>query len=680
MGVVFRAREIELDRDVAVKLLLDKFTTDSDIAARFLEEARITAQLQHPNIPPVHRIGKLPNGRPYLVMKLIKGKTLDKLLEERCGVGTDRGPFIAIFEAIAQAVAYSHQRRVIHRDLKPGNVMVGAFGEVQVMDWGLAKVLTAEVACVSGASAAPDYTVIHNPRPANDEGTQDGEVQGTPAFMPPEQAAGETARIAPPSDVFSLGAILCSVLTGQPPYLGRSNNEKLVKAIRGDTGDAFARLDACGADPELVALAKWCLAADPVKRPADADQVAKTVADWRLAAEERARQAERERAAKDAAEAGRDRAKQLYVLALTAFNQTVFDIQGRLEKSPGTLDLRRELLKNARDGLQQLVGEAEKHGTPDRTLIWSHFRMGDVELVLGNTLTALQEYEAGHRLARRLAEANPDDVETRRDLSVSFEKLGNVTLKLGRLDEARDLYAQDLEITRRLAEANPDDVEARRDLSVSFEKLGNVTLKLGHPDKAHALYVQGLEIRQRLADADPGNALAQRDLGFSFSRLGNVMLKKGRMDEAHDFYTKGLEIRQSLASADPGNAQAQRDLGFSFSRLGNVALEMGRTDEAHDFYKKGLEVSLRLAEADPNDAQAQSDLLWSYKKLGNLHQESRAFAGAIEFYTLAITIARKFARPEYFAKDIEVLDGRVKACQKESEPPPPPTDPPASPI
>ena len=146
MGVVYRARDVALDRDVAVKLLSDRYPADSPAAQRFLGEARITGQLQHPGIPAVHELGTLADGRPFLAMKLIKGSTLEALLKHRPDPAADRGRLLAVFEAVCQAVGYAHAHGVIHRDLKPANVMVGAFGEVQVMDWGLAKVLGQESA------------------------------------------------------------------------------------------------------------------------------------------------------------------------------------------------------------------------------------------------------------------------------------------------------------------------------------------------------------------------------------------------------------------------------------------------------------------------------------------------------------------------------------------------------
>ncbi|HTU91550.1 MAG TPA: serine/threonine-protein kinase [Gemmataceae bacterium] len=154
MGIVYRARDTALDRDVAVKLLSDRYAADSLAAQRFLSEARITGQLQHPGIPAVHQVGALPDGRPFLAMKLIKGSTLETILKHRLDPSADRGRLLAIFEAVCQAVGYAHAHRVIHRDLKPANVMVGAFGEVQVMDWGLAKVLGEETPATAEALAA----------------------------------------------------------------------------------------------------------------------------------------------------------------------------------------------------------------------------------------------------------------------------------------------------------------------------------------------------------------------------------------------------------------------------------------------------------------------------------------------------------------------------------------------
>ena len=293
MGVVYRARDIALNRDVAVKILQERYPADGPAARRFVEESQITSQLQHPGIPPIHLVSALPGGRPFLVMKLIKGSTLDQLLAERADPAEDRGRFLAVFEQVCLAVGYAHGNGVIHRDLKPSNVMVGKYGEVQVMDWGLAKVVG--VADVVGATAAdPAATAVRSVRELGSE-TVAGSVLGTPSFMPPEQAGGEIERIDTRSDVFALGGVLCAILTGKPPYTGKDTNEITLKAVRGQTAEALARLDVCGAEPELVSLAKRCLATDSADRPADGGEAAKAVAEFRAQTEARARHAELER-------------------------------------------------------------------------------------------------------------------------------------------------------------------------------------------------------------------------------------------------------------------------------------------------------------------------------------------------------------------------------------------------
>ncbi len=173
-------------------------------------------------------------------------------------------------------MAYAHARGVIHRDLKPSNIMVGAFGEVQVMDWGLAKVL---------ASGGHGRRVAASPRRGGRQRDSHGahrlgrrrvacgSVLGTPAYMAPEQASGEVEAVDERADVFGLGSILCEILTGQPAYTGPSSNAILRKAMRGDTADALRRLDGCGADVELVGLARDCLAVERHDRPRDAGEV-----------------------------------------------------------------------------------------------------------------------------------------------------------------------------------------------------------------------------------------------------------------------------------------------------------------------------------------------------------------------------------------------------------------------
>ena len=287
MGIVYRARDEDLGREVAIKTLLPELAGNPGAVRWFVEEARITGQLQHPGIVPVCCFGELPDGRPFLAMKLIKGRTLTYIRAAQQDVSADLPRFLAVFERVCQTIAYAHLREVIHRDLEPSNVMIGMFGEVQVIDWGLAKVLA------SGGRQPPEFTSdapatsdvargAHAPRSPG--GSALGWALGTPAYMSPEQARGENDRHDTRTDVFGLGALLCHILTGRPPYSGASADELTREAAAADLTEAFARPDGCGADPALVALCKRCLAPEPVDRPADGGEVAKGLADDRRAA------------------------------------------------------------------------------------------------------------------------------------------------------------------------------------------------------------------------------------------------------------------------------------------------------------------------------------------------------------------------------------------------------------
>jgi serine/threonine-protein kinase len=301
MGAVLRGRDVELGRDLAVKVLLEKHAHRPEVARRFIEEAQIGGQLQHPGVVPVYDIGRF-GARPFFTMKLVKGQTLASLLGEREEPSAERPRFLSIALQVCQTLAYAHAKGVIHRDLKPANIMVGSFGEVQVMDWGLAKVLAeggiADEERSSQAHQAPqDVTTIRTARSTGSAGsfgtaTEVGSLLGTPAYMPPEQANGDIAHLDRRADVFGLGAILCEILTGNPPYVGRSFEEVRRKACNGDLADALSRLDGCGADAELIALTKVCLCPEAIDRPKDAQAVADGLSGYLNGVQEKLRRAE----------------------------------------------------------------------------------------------------------------------------------------------------------------------------------------------------------------------------------------------------------------------------------------------------------------------------------------------------------------------------------------------------
>ena len=220
MGGVFRVQDTTLGRQVALKVI-GIIDSNGELSARLLREAKIIARLEHPGIVPVHDVGTLPDGRVFYTMKLVQGQRLDQHAAELGGV-PER---LRTFQKICEAVSFAHAHDVVHRDLKPQNIMVGRFGEVLVMDWGLAKLLNTRTAMDAeniGTEKAPDEQALGTD-------TGHGVILGTPGYMAPEQARGEVAAIGPRADVYSLGAVLKFLLDGA----GSGPTPKALAAIAG---------------------------------------------------------------------------------------------------------------------------------------------------------------------------------------------------------------------------------------------------------------------------------------------------------------------------------------------------------------------------------------------------------------------------------------------------------------
>ncbi|MGF1583296.1 MAG: protein kinase [Gemmataceae bacterium] len=310
MGVVLRGQDPNFRRDLAIKVLLREHNNEDDLRRRFHNEAQIMAQLQHPGIPAVHETGEAADGLPYFTMKLIQGKTLAELLLQRTSPTDELLRYVLIFESVCQTLAYAHTHGIIHRDLKPRNIMVGPFGEVQVLDWGLAKIVEETASedhpnepseqetwpLASAKFSQKQVPSASEQAPNIPDVTEAGQIMGTPAYMAPEQAKGLVRQVNERSDVFGLGAILCEILIGRPPYHTGSPKSNQTLAEAGELSDVYEGLDQCGADEELIQLCKECLAPQQADRPSNAQAVAARLADYEQQVRDRLQQAEVEQA------------------------------------------------------------------------------------------------------------------------------------------------------------------------------------------------------------------------------------------------------------------------------------------------------------------------------------------------------------------------------------------------
>lgn len=270
MGRILLAHDEQLGRDVIIKELLAEVKAETagepvtperplrettPMAARFVREARIAGQLEHPGIVPVHELGLRENGDLYYTMKFVRGRSMSEALRQASGL-VERLKLLPHVIDVCQAVAYAHSRGVIHRDIKPANVMVGEFGETVIIDWGLARI---RKSATEGHSREIDTGNADDGRQ-----TMHGQVLGTPAYMAPEQAQGRAAAVDERTDIYALGALLYTLLTGQPPYFAARRDEILQLAAEGLPERVCVREPE--APPELVAICEKAMSSDPAQR------------------------------------------------------------------------------------------------------------------------------------------------------------------------------------------------------------------------------------------------------------------------------------------------------------------------------------------------------------------------------------------------------------------------------
>lgn len=655
MGVVVKGRDETFHRTLAFKVLLEPPRDRSELKRRFLEEAQLMAQLQHPGIAPVHDRGELPDGRPWLCMKLIKGRRLADLLKER-GEG-DLPRFVDHFEQVCQTVAYAHSRGIIHRDLKPGNIMVGAFGEVQVIDWGLAKIRKAGHAAEAAVQAEQTSTVFSTRAESGPgQSTEAGSVLGTPAYMAPEQARGEVERLDERADVFGLGAILCEILTGKPPFATGSKLEDHRLAMQGDVSEALERLKLCGGPPELVGLAEECLSPDRSRRPANADQVAQAIAAYQDQVQQRLRQAEIERARAETRSAEERKRRRVWLGLAVAILVLVVGTTGVVlwyQQDRAQLARQQEVEEAKQQAREKALKEASEQERLNRLQRETERSLAEVQKFMDR----LHFADAGHELKQAMARFGPEDLPAlkkkvkkwQKDWAVvkemddiRLDKAVRVEGKVSNLGAARQRYRSVLKEAG-LGTIGEDDVEVVADLVRrsqfkdyligSLESWAGIAKKLDdrrwllavvrkadpHPVR-NRFRNPGLWRKENLATLKETLAKARVEM-FS-PQLAIVLAWRLGLDtdeallllqKARDLYPRDFWINSDLGLAFRYHQKPQKAVGFFLvasalrpntssvhHNLGTAYSDMGDLERAIACYDKAIELDSERADTHYN--------------------------------------------------------------------------------
>jgi len=600
MGQVYRGIDEQLDREVAVKVIRPEARMHERSRARFRREARMLSRLEHPNICRVYDyVEGEDQERDYLVLELVRGQSLAQLLEE------DPPPYrerLRLAQGVAQALVTAHSMSVVHRDLKPQNVMVAEDGTAKVLDFGLARSLGTEPA---GDGAATDLPPADKERLALTL-TRYGDVLGTPRYMSPEQAQGEPANAA--SDMYSFGLLLHELFTGRSPYGDNLTPEMLSQRVLwGDTRPLeglpppLARLitELESYMPErrptaVAALERICFIRDTPHRRARRIAVAVVAASLVVAAAASALGLITSRRSLATAEAARAEAE-----AVNDFLQEMLASADPAQKGREVRVV--EVLEQAAEGVE--VAFADHRG-----------RQATVLHTLAMTYQGLGEYEAALDCATRSSEIRTRELGAEHELTLAADaRRGALLHKLGRLDEAEELQRATLEVMSRvLGEEYPTTAS-------TMGNLGNTLKRLGQYDEAEQLLRRCCEIHTSAFGAD-----AERTVSHT-NDLAIVLFRMNRLEEAEAIHRSNLEVNRTvLGPDDPTTLSSMQNLGI-------VLGQQGRYDEAEQMFRAHLEACRRILGQDhPNTSSSASNLGVLFKHTGRFAEAEVLDRGVYE--------------------------------------------------
>ena len=661
-GAVYLAERADeqYERRVAIKVL--PFGLGSPDAERlFAHERRVLAGLDHPSIARLLDAGAAADGRSYFVMELVEGEPIDVFCADRRLGTRDR---VRLLQAVCEAVQHAHRNLVVHRDLKPRNILVGPDGVPKLLDFGIAKLLE------PGAAHAATVTV--------------GAAM-TPDYASPEQVRMEPVTTA--TDVYSLGVILYELLTDRRPYHVRSLAlHDLVRAICEEEpprpSDAVSpdRRRARELRGDLDTIALTALQKDPARRYPSVEALGE---DLRLHLEGlpvRARpdsflyragkHARRHRLGVAAAlvllatllggvlatswqarraEAARRLAERRFADVRSLAHTLLFDVHDAIETLGGSTPARELLVTRGLAYLDALAGESGGDPALQVELAVAYRKLGDIQgrpgfANLGDRPGALASYRKA--VALLLATPSPArDPALGRELATTHDRVGDTLRTLGDSAGALASYREALALREGMAAVPAAGAEEARDLATSRQRVADVLAATGALDEALAEQRRALAAFEAVAAA--GGLPARRDLFIARVKLGDRLLQAGDAAGALPSYRGGLDLAESLAERDPADGRAQRELAVALDKVANALAASGGRAEALVHYRRALALRESLFARDPRNAELGRDIAVSHDKVGRVLLDDGRTADALESFrrALALDEAARRSRP-----------------------------------
>jgi eukaryotic-like serine/threonine-protein kinase len=593
LGEVFVAHDEELNREVALKRIRNARLDTPENRARFILEAEVTGGLEHPGIVPVYSLGTSDDGRPFYAMRFIKGESLKEAIRRfhsANAAGRDESErllelrkLLSRFIDVCNAIEYAHSRGVLHRDLKPENIMLGAYGETLVVDWGLAKPIgEPDQAVALGESSDADSrgaeegtggeSPLRTSWASGTAPTQMGSAVGTPAYMSPEQAAGQLDQVGIASDVYSLGATLYCLLAGQPPFDDESLKRLLDRVRKGGPTPPSAVRP--GVPAALSAICLKAMSVDPSDRYSSpralASEMERWLADEPVVAhrgewhERLARWGRRHRRGVEAAAAALILVAAIAVVAALLVHSA--KQQAEHERDATRLALEAETVAK-HEAHAALAAEREARLEARRALDNYVGMVIEEDVVAGEQVQPLRKRLLTDALKyyEELVD-NHDDGQARHDLANAILRVGRIHHATGSSDEAIAAFSQALTAFQELAAKHPDESQYQRDLALCYSSLAELKSHAGDIPAAVDYFRQSLEVWRQLVERRP-QAGDRDDLAEASSELAQALAssaaalnKAGHLDESRAVYRQAIEHQDQARRLFPDNPRYREQL------------------------------------------------------------------------------------------------------------------------